>query len=342
MARRKQTRDEARTPLGREYARLESLSTNDPLLDTFQAVRTFRADELTVWTASVGESKHPIGPQAARPNPVITGDLVLCSTFSPGSVVAFDRDGGAGCWSLRLAYYGHGVTLGPPGSGLVYCGTSQELLAVEAATGRVAWVFCPYGRKGETIYSSAVAGGRLFLGDRHGHLHCLDAPTGRPVWRVLTSQAANNDVNSDPVVSGGVVVVGTNAGLAAGYDAASGRKVWRQRLDGPCTRAVPAGGAAALVWTSGSAYLLSVQDGAALGRWRRRNFTIDHACVAGDLTLAALAVVRAAGVPEECRGVCPDLPPLGSGHGAVRASDGPGLRGDCARARHPEPANGGA
>jgi len=287
MAARKRRRDRSQTPLGQEYARLASWQTADPLHDTFHASRTIRADDLAVWVASVGEARHPLLPPGTRPNPVVVGDSVLYSTFSPGSIVAFDWGTGAARWTCPLEYYGHPVTPGPPGSGLVYGGTCRELLAVEAGTGRVVWAFCPCGRKGETIYSSpAVDGDRLFVGDRRGHLHCLDAATGQPVWRVLTSRAANNDVNSSPVVSGGVVAVGTNARLAAGYEAATGRPVWRHRLDGPCTNVVAAGGGAAAFWTSGSAYLLSVASGAVLGRWRRRGHCVDHVCVAGDLTLA--------------------------------------------------------
>jgi hypothetical protein len=48
---------------------------------------------------------------------------------------------------------------------------------------------------------------------------------------------------------------------------------------------VPAGNCAALLWTSGSAYLLSVPDGTIISRWHRPKHAIDHACVAGDLTL---------------------------------------------------------
>src|SRR4051794_9615815 len=100
MAARKRARDETETPLGREYARLESLSTDDPLLSTFQARRTIRADALGVGTASVGDSKPPIGPPTTRPTPFVTAALVLCSTFSPGGVIAFAGATGARRWSL--------------------------------------------------------------------------------------------------------------------------------------------------------------------------------------------------------------------------------------------------
>jgi hypothetical protein len=289
MAKMRTEREDPPTPLAREYARLNSISVDDPALDAFPANRTFRAHELALWSARVGRCRFPLGPDTVRPNPVVVGDLVLVSIFSPGAVVAFDRHTGQRRWRLRLPYYGQGL-YHPPGSSLVYGGTCQELLALRPDTGRVVWSFSPYGRQGETIYSSpTVAEGRLFLGDRRGFLHGLDAATGQPLWRVRTSRAAKDDVNSTPVVHGGVVAVGTNARLALGYETASGRPVWRRRLDGPCTRSVPAGGEAALLWTQGSAYVLRITDGALLGRWSRRNHQVTHACGAGELTLLVTA-----------------------------------------------------
>lgn len=274
------------TALGLEYARVASRNNKDLALTSLSAARTFAADELLVWSASLGKTRLPVGPRHEKVNPLALGERVLCSTFSPGSVVAFDRATGKRLWSLSLAYYGGVLVPGPTGSGLVYCGTSQELLAIDAATGHVAWSFCPYGRKGETIYSSpALAKGRLYVGDRRGYLHCLAAGTGEPVWRVRTSRAAVNDVNTDPVVSGNVVVVGTNAKLAAGYDVTCGRQIWRRRLSGPCTNLEPAGVDRVLLWSGETALLLSAGTGSLLGRWRRPNHAVDHGCVAAGRTL---------------------------------------------------------
>lgn len=285
MAKKRTEREEARTPLGREYARLNVLAIEGPALDALPATRTYRAEELTLWSASVGRSTVPLGPDTVRPNPIVVGDLVLTTTFSPGAVIAFDRETGDRRWRLRLPYYGQSLHH-PPGSSLVYGGTCQELLAIRPDTGRGVWTYSPYGREGETLYSSpTVAEGRLFIGDRRGLLHGLDAETGQTLWRVQTSRAANNDVNSTPVVHGGVVAVGTNARLALGYEAASGRPVWRRRLDGACTRSVAAGLDSALLWTQASAYLLRIPDGALLGRWGRRNHRVTHACRAGERTL---------------------------------------------------------
>jgi hypothetical protein len=202
--------------------------------------------------------------------------------FSPGRLVALDRRTGRRRWALPLHYYGDSNVVYDPDTNLLYGGTAQELLAVNPKSGQVRWTFCPYGQKGESIYSSpTVASGRLFVGDRRGYFHCLDAETGESIWQIHTSRARNNDVNSDPVVVGRAVVVTTNSALALGYDTATGRELWRHRLDGPCTSCRPGTGRTALMWTWRSAYLFSVRDGRLLQRWAFRTRDIRHACFAG-------------------------------------------------------------
>ena len=283
MAKRRPPAD---TPLAREFARLRDAPL-DPALDTLHARRTVAARDLLVWSASVGKiSSSALLPSNGRPNPLVLSDLVICSVFSPGRIVAFDRQTGKRRWALALKHYGHSHVYDAPGPGLVYGGTSQELLAIDPATGKVRWTWCPYGRKGEPIYSSPTAAeDRLFIGDRRGYFHCLNAVTGEPIWLVLTSRAKNNDVNSEPVVEGGVVAVATNAALALGYDASTGRELWRHKLDGPCVDCRSGGGRTALMHTWRSAYLVSVPDGQLLRRWALRGHSVREACAAGDLIL---------------------------------------------------------
>src|SRR5947209_11767175 len=72
------------------------------------------------------------------------------------------------------------------------------------------------------------------MGDRQGYLHALDAPSGRPLWRVLTSRASNNDVNGPPLLHQDRVLVATNAGRLLCLEAATGSIVWNQRVGHPC------------------------------------------------------------------------------------------------------------
>lgn len=279
-------RPPADTPAAREFSRLSG-PTTDPALTTLRARLTVPARDLLVWSATVRPVKSTaLLPLGGRPNPIVVGDLVICSVFDPGRIVAFDRQTGQRRWAVRLQYLGASDVYDAPDPELVYGGTGQELHALDPVSGTVRWTFSPYVRTDETIYSPpAVADGRLFIGDRRGYLHCLDAGTGEPIWRVLTSRARNCAVNSAPVVEGGVVGVATNAGLALGFDAPTGRELWRQRLDGPCGNCRAGGGRTALMWTSRSAYLFSVPDGELLRRWAVRNHQVQNACPAGALIL---------------------------------------------------------
>ena len=76
---------------------------------------------------------------------------------------------------------------------------------------------------------------RLFIGDRLGWLYCLDVDTGETIWKRLTSDDGNHDVNATAIVVAGLVITATNAGLALAYTVEDGRPVWQSKLDGPCT-----------------------------------------------------------------------------------------------------------
>jgi len=71
----------------------------------------------------------------------------------------------------------------------------------------------------------AVASGRLFIGGKDGHLYCLDAGSGLPVWEY----DAGSEITATPAVNGGAVFIGTGGGLiiAMGMD---GREIWRKEV----------------------------------------------------------------------------------------------------------------
>ncbi len=84
----------------------------------------------------------------------------------------------------------------------------------------------------------AVAGGRLFVGDRDGNLYCLDAATGLPRWEF----DAKSEITATPSVSEDTVFVGTGSGLvfAVGVD---GKERWRRGLgDAVSASVLPQGG----------------------------------------------------------------------------------------------------
>ena len=191
--------------------------------------------ELTIWKTRLPDVQFAeLPPGNDRPNPLVTMNRVFVSVFSPGAICALDRNSGKLVWRRKLEGFG--------GSSVylrerkLFAKTSNTLFALQPDSGRVLWSFCPYENVRESIYSSpSVRDGRLYIGDRMGYLHCLDAKSGQTIWRQRTSSAQNNQVNSTPLLIGRLAIVSTNAKLAIAYDLLSGKLVWKSRLDAPST-----------------------------------------------------------------------------------------------------------
>ncbi|MBI2821533.1 MAG: PQQ-binding-like beta-propeller repeat protein, partial [Acidobacteria bacterium] len=82
--------------------------------------------------------------------------------------------------------------------------------------------------------SAAYADGRIYIGDGTARFHCLDAATGRSIWRtVLDPRAGLNQslISASPVIYGGKIFIGlsTTAGrsYAACLDQKTGAIRWR-------------------------------------------------------------------------------------------------------------------
>jgi outer membrane protein assembly factor BamB len=157
--------------------------------------------------------------------------MVYASIFSPGAVCALDRETGKLAWRRELLKLG-GASVYFAG-GKLFAKTAQSLYAMQPESGEIRWSFCPYGDSGERIYSSpTLYKNRVYIGDRCGFLHCLDASSGQTLWRKRTNRAEKDDVNSTPIVMKGLVIVGTNARKAFAYDAETGELAWVRKLDG--------------------------------------------------------------------------------------------------------------
>src|SRR5581483_7491527 len=131
-------------------------------------------DALTVWRVQLRGVGHAVlPPHSSDPNPLAVGPQLFLSIFAPGAVFCLDRDTGKVIWRRRLVPYGGSHVV--HASGLLYAKSPHTLYCLDPDTGRQLWKFCPYGEQGETMYSAPrVKDGRLFIGDRAGHLHALD------------------------------------------------------------------------------------------------------------------------------------------------------------------------
>ncbi len=88
-----------------------------------------------------------------------------------------------------------------------------------APKGEVKWTFTAGGA---IVGSPAVAGGVVYFGALDGHLHALDAATGKEAWKFKSRMP----IACTPAVAGGTVYFTSSAGSLAALDAATGAPKW--------------------------------------------------------------------------------------------------------------------
>ncbi len=116
----------------------------------------------------------------------------------------------------------------------------NDVLALDAATGRVFWVYrytndptlvvcCGSNNRG-----LAILGETVFMGTLDAHLIALDARSGQPIWKTRVDDSkAGYSITVSPLVVKDKVVIGVGGGeygirgFIAAYDAATGKEAWR-------------------------------------------------------------------------------------------------------------------
>ena len=128
-------------------------------------------------------------------------------------------------------------------NGVIYTTGSWSIVhALDAKTGNVRWTYdpavprtrayficCDVVNRGVALYK-----GRVYVGTLDGRLIALDAQSGKPVWSVATTDAAQPyAVTGYPRIAKDMVIIG-NAGAEYGvrgyisaYNADTGKMVWR-------------------------------------------------------------------------------------------------------------------
>ncbi len=146
-------------------------------------------------------------------------------------------------WSLDLGP-GNSVTGPLEVGGTLYFASAYSLVhAVDAATGKLKWIYDPKaaeasGRKLRQGWGSrgmAWWHGKVYTGTQDGRLIAIDAQTGKPVWSVLTVQQDDyRFISGPPRVFNGKVIVGhggadagNTRGYVTAYDAETGKQLWR-------------------------------------------------------------------------------------------------------------------
>lgn len=148
-------------------------------------------------------------------------------------------------WSVPV---GDGVATPALAGGKLYTFTWQDgkevVRCLDAATGQEVWkdsypanpATGPASGFPGARSSPAVAGGKVVTLGVQGTLSCLDAATGKVVWRKDdTGRVPGFATSSSPLVVGGMVVAqvgGERGGAVVAYDLATGDEKWRWAADG--------------------------------------------------------------------------------------------------------------
>ncbi len=142
-------------------------------------------------------------------------------------------------WVWRPKYLDKMETTPLVVDGVLYTVHNSEVVAVDAATGRVFWTF-RYRVPPESnaylmvVKGLAISGDRLFWATYDGHLIAIDAKSGAAIWnRTLLDYKKGLQLNVAPLVIKDKVILGpstnefgTNCWIAA-YDVRTGAEVWR-------------------------------------------------------------------------------------------------------------------
>ncbi len=183
--------------------------------------------------------------------------------------------------------------------GLIFAGDCQDVRAIQASTGSVAWqaeiqdfasgpevlgsmlfvgshdgVVALDAKTGEGlwltelrshIFRMTVGEGRVFILGGHGLIWALKASTGRLLWTGVLPTTPQ----SDPAVRQGVVYVGTPARSVVALDASTGRELWKAQTPGKVFSTPVVGGGSVYVGANnGRLYAFAASTGLPL--WLRR------------------------------------------------------------------------
>jgi outer membrane protein assembly factor BamB len=139
-----------------------------------------------------------------------------------------DQQGAAGVTATPTM--GHGLLFVPAWDGTLY--------ALVPKTGKVKWKFAAPGSIGIQSSASVTADGRVLFVDGLQNVHCLDAKTGKLLWKTSVKEIAADHVWASPAVANNRVIIGVAAladspaapGRLVALDLDTGAELWERRM----------------------------------------------------------------------------------------------------------------
>ncbi|MBC8077925.1 MAG: PQQ-binding-like beta-propeller repeat protein, partial [Chloroflexales bacterium] len=246
--------------------------------NTNAAQKTLRALDM-----QSGTERWSVYQKGLYISPAVEGNRVFirAEEANKGHIVALDLASGRQLWAFapkRLSssetnYYGGHLTSPVVVRGVVFVGAGKEVYALDAANGRVRWM---YTAQDYITSSASVDDGRVYISD-FTHFYALDQSSGALLWAISTPSSVYFSA-----VSAGSTVLVTNGDNLSALDAASGVQRWLAHYPGE-KGLIPAGvqGQRVLVKTTETLYALDLASGKELWRFHDLNY-VSLPAIAGD------------------------------------------------------------
>ena len=160
---------------------------------------------------------------------LVAEGLIIAGTTTDG-LRAYDARTGRERWHIDTPtpIVGQGLVAGRGPNAVLYIGLGNGTMAkIAVSDGRILWRY-DYGR-GQSQGQPALADGKLVFGAWNGHLHCLDAATGKLCWKWTNGSKSLflSPGNIVPRIAGGRVFIDAPDRAVTCLDLASGSVVWR-------------------------------------------------------------------------------------------------------------------
>src|ERR1700716_1643981 len=177
-------------------------------------------------------------------NWLINGRTFDAQHFSPLKQITAKNVSGLGlAWYLDIDS-GMGIVSEPIiVDGIAYVSAPlSKVYAVDAASGKLLWVFDPKIRLDQAINGSysartnagvAVWNGKVYIGTGDCRLIAIDAASGKQFWHATGCQPTHTVITGAPHVAKGKILMGYNGSddgvrrSLAAYDADTGKELWR-------------------------------------------------------------------------------------------------------------------
>jgi outer membrane protein assembly factor BamB len=231
------------------------------VLDADQRVSAFSVNGGNrIWTKELKPRRGP--DKVALGGGVATADGKVYVTSGYGFAAAFDAASGSEVWRTASESPFHAAPT-VSGGRVFASNNDSELIAMDAATGAIAWTHQAIAEPARILSASspAVKGDTVIAPFASGEIVALLAPNGRRLWvdaltraGRLTSLSAINDIAGRPVVVDGVVYAASHSGILAAIDQRSGQRIWAR---GMASTQTP--------WVSGDGLFVVTIDGELAG-----------------------------------------------------------------------------